>query len=127
MYPEMYPILAKAVGDCRWHQGARCGGCQFLERLSLIDPAIGLWRCTNAWRSLTEDTEWWNSYHIATDNGYMGHHRLLGNDLRYHSCKANPGRFACWLFRPGESLSARAFRDGHWPEYLALKALGGQQ
>jgi len=127
-FPRAYPELAKALDDSQWKVEARCAGCEFLERrpTDLPDGAVGTWRCMNAWHSFNERSSWkWYTQAVKLRGYARADCRLLGDDPKRYAYEVNPGGFACWLFRPGESLSARYYRDGRWMDYLALRALAG--
>ena len=92
----------------------------------LSDGAIGTWRCLNAWRNFGKKYRWrWYAQTVKLRGYARADWRLLGDDQKTYAHEVNPGSFACWLFRPGESLSARYYWDGKWADYLALRALAG--
>jgi len=126
-------LWAMLPGLSQWRKGARCRDCEFLERHRLYG-GTAVWRCISAWRSYRQVSMWaW--FRLAKAEGYY----LPCDKLRYElvpyaavatiwdypRLEVNPGSFACWLFRPGETLSAHYWRDDKWAEYLALRALAG--
>ncbi len=100
--------------------GHRCGSCRFLDRVS------GGWRCGNFYTCMEHFVPL-----FARQLSLVPKNRLLAVRV---DCKAldkdpclpvNPGWFACALWLSGESMSVHAFREGHYPDYLALEALRG--
>jgi len=79
----------------------------------------------NAWHDYWQN-HGWSWYNSAKENGNSSPLDLVAqSDWQFPRCEAHPGSFACWLFRPGEALSAHYWRDDKWIEYLALRALAG--
>jgi hypothetical protein len=128
-YGHKYPQLAEAWKRRQWRPGAHCTECEFLERCQ-VPGGVDQWRCANGWHDYWSawysDLVFWLAEAIRIGEYETPLDRVPDDILPFPRYDVNPGSFACWLFRPGESMSARAWRAGRWPEYLALRALAGE-
>ena len=116
--------LADALEGSQWYRGARCRGCGFLERVPTGYKAVSAWRCVSGWHDCWSQRGW-DWYQDAKKLYATILDKVRKEDWQYPRLEINPSSFACWLFRPGEALSAHYWRAGQWPEYLALRALAG--
>jgi len=106
------PVDAVSIRPVPARDGCRCGSCRFLDR-----EAEG-WRCANF-------------VNILATRALKGM-SPVSPQMRLMACldwegypPRNPGWFACPLWLSGESMSTRAYREGHFGEFLTLMALAG--
>jgi hypothetical protein len=97
-------------------KGQRCGSCRFLDRCE------GGWECVSVLRSVAVYMPM-----LLKPSGVVTPEKRLLARLGWDGFEmpANPGWFACPLWLPGESMSTQAYRQGRFPEHLALQALAG--
>jgi len=127
LFGPWYPQLAEAWEGREWRAGAHCAECSFLERCH-VPGGVDQWRCASGWHdywSWSSDLVFWLAEAIRIGEYETPLDRVPDDILAFPRYDVNPGSFACWLFRPGETLSARCWRDGRWEEYLALRTLAG--
>ena len=114
---NLKPLAIRAVPT---RDGHRCGSCRFLDR------ADGGWRCGNFYTCMEYFVPLFaRQLPLVPKNRLLAvrvDYKVLDRDPRL---PVNPGWFACALWLSGESMSVHAFREGRYPDYLALEALRG--
>ena len=106
-------IAIRPVPARRLHH--RCGSCRFMDR------RIDGWECASWLRYLMT----W--FPTAVMKPITPQTRLAAvRSAAVRVSAANPGWFACPLWLSGESVSTRAWRSGHYSEFLTLRALAGE-